>query len=679
MKTWLWVVGLWAGVALQAMAAQQHVRGELKFETGPVPAFVEPIEPAASWDPKAPGASDGRWRYWLYEQQADRRTGRDVYFMQHVFEARAAALVGDAGRFQIDFNPEFQRLTIHKVEVRRDGRWENRLVPERISLAQREDEFEEDLTNGRVTALIVMDDVRVGDVVRVAYSVAGSNPILGGQGSEWHTFGWVHPVLLSRMRVLYDPGTPVRIHREHFTGEPRIRRGGDAVEVVLEGRNIAPVVDEGDYPAWYQPYPTAQVAPDLGWKDVVQWALPLYPAFEGRFDDDLERRIEEWKRLPDQASKLTAALRAVQDDVRYFGIEIGDNTHKPNPPDMVWRRRYGDCKDKTLLLVSILRRLDIDASPALIATDRGRAISGFVPSAAVFDHVIVRARLGNEVLWVDPTMAQQGGDPRKGDLSSFGYGLVIAPGIAALEEVKRPRQTDDGVVVAERFLPSADGKEVRFSVETTYTGAWADYQRRRLKDESRDELGRRFSEYYGKRYGEVELVDAPLVEDDPARNVLRVREQYRLKSALQSEGGGIRALDVYAEAVGLASALPDTTSRKSPLSFSLPGRYRHEVTVELPDRWRATFDPVKGQHDGDAFGFTRDVQVRERDVRLVYQFDVTQRDLPADKVGAHIEQLRKVRDELDATLRFRIPAATDAAQREERLRNLLRDVGGDAP
>ena len=38
--------------------------------------------------------------------------------------------------------PEFQRLTIHKVEVRRDGRWENRLVPERISLAQREDEFE---------------------------------------------------------------------------------------------------------------------------------------------------------------------------------------------------------------------------------------------------------------------------------------------------------------------------------------------------------------------------------------------------------------------------------------------------------------------------------------------------------------------------------------------------------
>ena len=666
------LVALWGATA--DAATETHVRGDLKFQTGAAPAFVTPREIPASWDPAAPGADDRRWRYWLYDVQADRRGGRDIVHYEHVFEPKSQTLIGEAGRFQIQFNPEFQTMAIHRVELQREGRWQNRLDPSRISLARREAEFEQDLTDGSVTALIVLDDVRVDDVVRVSYSITGSNPILAGQLSDWINLSWRNPTLRSGLRVLYDPGRRFRVHRENTAIEPVVRRTDDAVEVAVLARGLPATVVEDRYPVWYQPYPLVQIAPERDWSEVVDWALPLYPRFDGAFDADLERKLVEWKALRDPQARLTAALRAVQNDVRYFGVEIGDNSHRPNPPDLVWRRRYGDCKDKVLLLVTLLRRMDIDAVPALVDTDRGRAIGQFVPSASVFNHVIARVRIAGETIWVDPTLAQQGGDPRDADLSDYGMGLPIVGGATALQAIAAPRQAAAGIEVRERFVPSADGSEVGFEVETIYTGASADYQRRNTLSQRGDELARRFTEHYRKRYSEVEALGEPDVEDDLGANRLRIRERYRLISPFENQAGGTRGLEIYAEALQSVSTLPSSLDRRAPLGFASPGRYRHEIVMQVPDAWKPTFAVEQVERNSGAFGFSRKVEIEKDSVRLVYEMDVKQRELVLADVPTHLGDLRKVRDELSGTLRFSIPASLDARQREERLRNLLRDV-----
>jgi hypothetical protein len=666
------LVALWGATA--DAATETHVRGDLKFQTGAAPAFVTPREIPGSWDPAAPGADDRRWRYWLYDVQADRRGGRDIVHYEHVFEPKSQTLIGEAGRFQIQFNPEFQTMAIHRVELQREGRWQNRLDPSRISLARREAEFEQDLTDGSVTALIVLDDVRVDDVVRVSYSITGSNPILAGQLSDWINLSWRNPTLRSGLRVLYDPGRRFRVHRENTTIEPVVRRTDDAVEVAVLARGLPATVVEDRYPVWYQPYPLVQIAPERDWSEVVDWALPLYPRFDGVFDADLERKLVEWKALRDPQARLTAALRAVQNDVRYFGVEIGDNSHRPNPPDLVWRRRYGDCKDKVLLLVTLLRRMDIDAVPALVDTDRGRAIGQFVPSASVFNHVIARVRIAGETIWVDPTLAQQGGEPRDADLSSYGMGLPIVGGATALQAIAAPRQAVAGIEVRERFVPSADGSEVGFEVDSLYTGLSADEQRRSTLSERSEELARRYAEYYRKRYGGIEVVGEPAIEDDPVRNRLRIRERYRLTSPFGGALGGARALEVYAEALQSSSALPASLDRKAPLAFAPRGRYLHEITVQLPEAWKPTFVDERTERTSHAFGYSRKLEVGKDVVRLVYEMDVRHNELALADVPGHLGELRKVRDEMSANLRFSIPASLDARQREERLRTLLRDV-----
>lgn len=665
-----------AGLALAAMAAQagamEFVRGDMKFQTGDAPAFVTQRALPTQWDAKAPGADDRRWRYWWQDIQSDRRAGRDIVYVDRAYQPRAQSLVGEAGRVQIEFVPQFQTLTIHRVELLRDGRWQNRLVPERVSLARRESDFEQDMTDGSATALLVLDDVRVDDVIRVSYSIAGSNPILAGQTADWATLSWASPMLRSRLRVLYDPGTEFRVHRENTALEPQVRRGADAVEVQVEARDLPPTVFEDSYPVWYQPYPLIEIAAARSWADVVAWALPLYPTHDAPFDHELEQRIARWKTLPDPMARLTAALRTVQNDVRYFGIEIGDNSHRPNAPDLVWRRRYGDCKDKVYLLSTLLHRLGIEAAPALVNTDRGKATGEFVPSASSFDHVIVRARVGDETIWLDPTIDQQGGDPRRTDLSDYGMVLPVAPGVSALQAIAPPGEANAGVDLTERFVPDPDGKTVMFEVDTVYTGTSADYQRRNTLSERGDELSRRYSEYYRKRYGDVEAVGAPTVDDDPVANRLIIHERYRLGAPLQSEQNGVRALDVFAEALDTASALPSALDRKGPLAFSERGRYRHAITVQLPELWTPTFAEESSDRRTDAFAFHRALAIQGRTVKLEYRFDVSRDEVAADDVAEHLQTLRKVRDELSATLRFTIPASLDAGQRQERLRNLLR-------
>ena len=96
--------------------------------------------------------------------------------------------------------------------------------------------------------------------------------------------------------------------------------------------------------------------------------------------------------------------------------------------------------------------------------------------------------------------------------------------------------------------------------------------------------------------------------------------------------------------------------------------------MQLPERWKANFVAEKIDRTSHAFGFQRKVEVDEKSVKVVYEMNVERDELPVDKVAAHLAELRKVRDELSANLRFTIPAALDAQQRDERLRKLLRNV-----
>lgn len=668
-----WMAVLLAfGLAVGSAQADEFANGGFSFRTGEVPEFVEDRPLPSEWPAMAPGAQDDKWRFWRYDRQVDHRPGRDIAYTDYVYEPRSQGNIADAGRFDLSFNPDYQQLTLHRVELRRNGRWESRLKPKDISIARRERQFEQDIADGLVAALIVIEDVRAGDVVRISWSVTGSNPILAGQFSEQTRLAFAHPILDLRLRALYAPGTEITSHRENGAAEPTVSTLPDATLVEVQAAAVDRVQDEADYPVWFDPYPMVQFGPRRSWAEVVAWALPLYPdQSKQTLPADLEQKVAQWRKIGPASERLQAALRVVQDEVRYFGVETGTSSHKPRAPNEVWNRRFGDCKDKTWLLVTVLERLGIRAMPALVNTERGRGIHGFAPSADIFNHVIVRAEIDGRAIYVDPTIRLQGGAPERGDLSGYGFVLPVAAGQAALAEVVVPADATAGVKTHEHYAVDGDG--LRLEVATEFVGSSADQTRRALDEERIEDRGRRYTEYYGKRFGTIHTVQGPVVEDDRAGNVIRIRETYRLTAPWQQDGD-TRSLSLEAEALSAVSALPARTDRKGPLYFARPGRYVQEVSVEAPAGWTARFIREDERITSKAFEYRRTLEPSETGARLRHELEVRQREVPIEQVQAHIGDLRKLREGSTSRLVYRAPASAEAADREARLRSLLRDA-----
>lgn len=138
------------------------------------------------------------------------------------------------------------------------------------------------------------------------------------------------------------------------------------------------------------------------WGSAARWAAALYrqPPLSG-----------PGPAAPPGDDPVAAVGRAVR-AIRYFGIEIGWGGWVPRRPDVVLSRGLGDCKDKALLMVELLRRRGVAAVPVLIVSPRDHFVDEALPSVFVFDHAIVG------VLWDRP--------------APVGAVIVDAPGVGRL-------------------------------------------------------------------------------------------------------------------------------------------------------------------------------------------------------------------------------------------------------
>jgi transglutaminase-like putative cysteine protease len=130
-----------------------------------------------------------------------------------------------------------------------------------------------------------------------------------------------------------------------------------------------------------------------------------------------------------RAERIAAILYKLRKDVRYTGINFGENAIVPHSPADTIARGYGDCKDQASLLAAALRAAGIDARLALLDAGFGSDLLEALPGFGFFNHAIVY--LPEDGAWIDPTATYF----RPGELPPMDRGrraLVIAPGSSAL-------------------------------------------------------------------------------------------------------------------------------------------------------------------------------------------------------------------------------------------------------
>jgi Flp pilus assembly protein TadD/transglutaminase-like putative cysteine protease len=101
--------------------------------------------------------------------------------------------------------------------------------------------------------------------------------------------------------------------------------------------------------------------------------------------------------------RLRAIHRYVAQEIRYLALPLGLGRFRSRPPEEVIRTGFGDCKDKARLLASLAGAVGIEVDDVLLRVGTKAKLVEEVASPGQFDHVVSRARIGDDEIWMDAT------------------------------------------------------------------------------------------------------------------------------------------------------------------------------------------------------------------------------------------------------------------------------------
>lgn len=420
-------------------------------------------------------------------------------------------------------------------------------------------------------------------------------------------------------------------------------------EWVWWAEGVAGFPRQEDTPDWYDPYEAVQWSEFADWAAVARWAEPLYASTDAP-KGSLRSEIDHIAAESSPEERLRKVLLFVQSQIRYLGVEVGPGSHAPRSPAMVMARRYGDCKDKVMLAVAMLRALGVEAHPALVHTRLRRSVDGLLPSPGAFNHVILLARVNGQTYWLDPTRTSQRSRLQRIAQADFGQALVLDGRTTGLTPIELP---PDAVARRELVMnldaSAGYGASAGLVVQTTYEGGRAEAMRDNLRHADLDELQRDYLNFYLRSYPGLSVRQPLAVEDDEAGNRLVIVESYSIERFGSAEPArGKPAAIVYVPDMGSQLARPDEAVRTAPLVLDHPADLTVKVAVRLPEP-RAIAASSESVH-GKAFSFDQSAEASGGYLNLHYRY----RSL-ADHVGpydlaAHIDQLAAARKLVGYTL-----------------------------
>jgi transglutaminase-like putative cysteine protease len=619
--------------AIGAAAAPQPYR------LSPAPDWVSTPQPLPM--DSAP-VEEGESDYLLVEHQL-RIAAITEHYVRFVERLVSQDAVDESAQIAIDIDPEHERVILHEVRVIRDGRSIDKLADARRSLLNREEGLDHGIIDGRVTLHVLLQDVRVGDVLDYSYTMERKDPF-GERGySNVFSTQWTSPVRRFRLRILQRADRPLQVSDHSQLARPAVARKGEWLETTWTGKDIAVLVGEEKRPSWFFFYPRIEISEFADWNAVRAWSKPMY--VPGPLESaGLRALIADFRTEPDPARRIVRALRFVQDDIRYTGLEIGAGAYRPTPPETVLKRRYGDCKDKVLLLVTLLRALGVEAYPALVNSDDTRGVAQRVSSPSAFDHVIAKMRWKNRNYWLDATVGGQGGGLDDLVQADFGLALVLDGSTGGLEVIPARQGIEPNESVVETFdLHKGRNETATLNVKTVYREEEADAMRVKMRSTTATTMGKDYLEYYRKSYPGARMTKPLAIHDDRAGNRFTVEEAYEIDKPFEKNKKGEWKFSLEAYLVTDRIKVPDTVERATPLARSFPMHVHHRILAYLPEGWDIDEEEVK--ITDPAFEYRSAVKFSNLRLQLDYDLRNTADHVTAAAYKRFVSNLDKTSDD----------------------------------
>lgn len=410
--------------------------------------------------------------------------------------------------------------------------------------------------------------IAAGVVVEEEYTQRETEPLFDGGRAGWTTFGREDmPVQHSRVEFDYPASLPLRTTELLLPNvKPQRTEANGRVKLVYDlGRLEGIHDDDPNFPPDVARFPQVSYSTGQSWQALAaEYSKIVDNRIDGAAVKTLVDGLVAGKKTA--AEKESALLDYLDRNVRYTGIEFGGAAIVPHDPAETLGKKYGDCKDKATLLVSMLRAAGIPAYVALLNAGSRMDVPADLPGMGLFDHAIVyvpaMAAAGGQparpALWIDATDRYA----RLGQLPIADQGrlsLVARPETTALTAIPLAPSTDNTLLEYRTATLSENGPgtvvektQPRGVYESRYRSYYAD----KPDKDTRDNL----SSYVKAQYVSDDLTTVD--RSDPAD----LEHQFQLTVACDKAKRGFTSLTEAEAAIrydALFFRLPDALTRKA--------------------------------------------------------------------------------------------------------------------
>jgi hypothetical protein len=458
-------VALGALSVLKSLAAVAAILACAGLGAASARADDKPIyAPPAKWVQQAPipAASDEAAppaiQTLLDDNQAFADAQGITYYNRRVVRIAKTEGLASSGSRSVTWDPARETLTLHGLAIVRNGQTIDLLKGGKdVLVLRREKNMERAMLDGRMTASLQLNDLQVGDVVDWSYSLQHSEPLFGGASNDSERMAWSGVASRYRVRLMWPDGVPMTWKVTAGFPEPKVQAAGKTRELLVDVTNANSPKPPVGAPTRFLRVGQLEASTFRGWSEISARMAPLFTeASTLSAGSPLKAEAATIAAASsDPKARAFAALQLVEDKTRYLFLGMGEGGYRPTPADETWSRRFGDCKAKTVLLLALLRELGVQAEPVLVTISGGDGLDQRVPSAAQFNHVLVRAQIDGVAYWLDGTRTGDRGGLSTLRPPSFRWGLPVGAGGADLIEIVQSPLTAPDMEVALRIDASA--------------------------------------------------------------------------------------------------------------------------------------------------------------------------------------------------------------------------------
>ncbi|MEM9801734.1 MAG: DUF3857 domain-containing protein [Planctomycetota bacterium] len=422
-------------------------------------------------------------------------------------------------------------------------------------------------------------------------------------------------------------------------------REDGTVETTWLVRDLVPTRREAFEPPSAERTPRVQASTYATWDEFGRWWWSLIRE-EIRTSPEMSAKVDE---LVADAETPLDRLRAIYDfvvtEVRYNAWEFGIHGYQPYSAPVIFSRRFGDCKDKAILLRAMLGEAGIEAWPVVIlSADRRYEEDHALPMIGHFNHCIahIPAQEGIPEMFLDGTARLHPLEVLPGSDAGARVVIVRDDGV---EETRVPFPSAEANLARERItidMRAPDEPEVELVLEPR--GRWDAQQRWQFDGDDKareDAVERLLTQRFGALRSQPSA-EHPDYED--LGSPLRIAFDAGLESVGRKTVAG-RELPTAFGPLGLVGSVASETERTTDVLLDVPWSREIELVYELPEGARVGALPAHVSISTEDVEYTRVIETSGEPVERVTvreRFALLTHRVPAERYAEFRAAARRI-------------------------------------